>query len=193
MNKDNAAQFLPLVQALADGKILQYFSDGEWMDVDCNIGFDDEPEKYRVKPETIKYRLGLFKFDYKDTFTILAAENERASLNFETTDEFVKWISDWEEYEVTSDLEKPTSDIIVKKPLELEDIAIGDKVKVVRKVVQDDTDGMGKDMVWYDSWVEPMSDAIGETFVITDITESGVNLDWAHEEYNFPLKALEKV
>jgi hypothetical protein len=57
MNKDNAAQFLPLVQALAEGKTIQ-INDGtsdspKWVD----FGFDDilfgiNPEYYRVKPES---------------------------------------------------------------------------------------------------------------------------------------------
>lgn len=53
MNSSNAKQFLPLVQALADGKTLQYFIDGKWNDMNSNgvIGFDGPPERYRIKPE----------------------------------------------------------------------------------------------------------------------------------------------
>jgi len=51
MNKNNAAQFLPLVQALADGKILQYAPDGStWSDAK-SPAFINQPEKYRIKPE----------------------------------------------------------------------------------------------------------------------------------------------
>lgn len=54
MNKDNAAQFLPLVQKLAEGKAIQ-FNQGtadnpQWMDSE-DIFFAGNPEYYRVKPE----------------------------------------------------------------------------------------------------------------------------------------------
>lgn len=52
MTKDNAAAFLPLVQALADGKTLQFRHaiDG-WADMDHEaIGFFHEPDRYRIKP-----------------------------------------------------------------------------------------------------------------------------------------------
>lgn len=52
MNKENAHEFLPLVQALADGKIIQYNSYGEWYDIDeiefCRY---DDSSYYRIKPE----------------------------------------------------------------------------------------------------------------------------------------------
>ena len=53
MNKDNAKDFLPLVQALADGKIIQYEMQIGWIDIGItkSIYFNDAPEKYRGKPE----------------------------------------------------------------------------------------------------------------------------------------------
>jgi hypothetical protein len=54
MNKENALLYLPLIQALADGKIIQYKHkhDG-WMDLEDHviIGFHDKPQNYRIKPE----------------------------------------------------------------------------------------------------------------------------------------------
>ena len=51
MNKDNAKDFLPLVQALADGKTIQYSGgDGKWYDADPCY-FNLSPEQYRIKPE----------------------------------------------------------------------------------------------------------------------------------------------
>jgi hypothetical protein len=54
MNKENALLYLPLIQALADGKIIQHKHkrDG-WMDLEDHviIGFDDKPQNYRIKPE----------------------------------------------------------------------------------------------------------------------------------------------
>jgi len=54
MNKDEAVQFLPLVQALADGKTIQV-NDGtsnlpRWVDID-DPSFTYRPDLYRIKPE----------------------------------------------------------------------------------------------------------------------------------------------
>jgi len=51
MNKDNARDYLPLVQALAEGKTIQLFSDGDgWEDV-RSPSFDKPAKLYRIKPE----------------------------------------------------------------------------------------------------------------------------------------------
>ena len=54
MNKDNAAQYLPLVQAVADGKVIQHnprvMVNAEWIDLH-NPSFTEPPENYRIKPE----------------------------------------------------------------------------------------------------------------------------------------------
>lgn len=55
MNKDNAHLYLPLVQALADGKTIQYKSpyNDKWEDK-TSVQFDSSPDQYRIKPEPIK-------------------------------------------------------------------------------------------------------------------------------------------
>ena len=52
MTKETAAQYLPLVQALAEGKVIQYRSEfgGRWF-IDPNPSFTLKPEQYRVRPE----------------------------------------------------------------------------------------------------------------------------------------------
>ena len=53
MNKDNAKDYLPLVQALAEGRTIQYsvcYGLSEWHDVD-NPAFELAPDRYRIKPE----------------------------------------------------------------------------------------------------------------------------------------------
>jgi len=50
MNKDNAAQFLPLVQALAEGKVIQELSGNTWKDIEATA-FNRDPAFYRIKPE----------------------------------------------------------------------------------------------------------------------------------------------
>lgn len=60
MNQGNAKDYLPLVQALADGK-LQIIQGGSWADVGPNddIDFGGSPPSYRVKPTTFKcYKCG---------------------------------------------------------------------------------------------------------------------------------------
>ena len=51
MNKNNAKEFLPLIQALADGKTIQVFhpSRKEWENTE-NPEFSYLPDHYRIKP-----------------------------------------------------------------------------------------------------------------------------------------------
>lgn len=56
MNRKEAAELLPIIKAFCEGKQIQFLFD-EWKDVD-EIGireFLENPELYRIKPET-KYR-----------------------------------------------------------------------------------------------------------------------------------------
>jgi hypothetical protein len=51
MNKDNAKNYLPLVQALADGKIIQFLTlQGVYVD-SRNPDFSAPASDYRIKPE----------------------------------------------------------------------------------------------------------------------------------------------
>ena len=58
MNKDNAKEYLPLVQALADGKTIQFKSyiSSEWLDASTH-NFTEPAFMYRIKPETIELYL----------------------------------------------------------------------------------------------------------------------------------------
>jgi len=59
MNKSNAKDFLPLVQALADGRTVEvrrYSSGPEWVKQEDYI-FNRDPEDYRVKPEPREFFL----------------------------------------------------------------------------------------------------------------------------------------
>jgi hypothetical protein len=52
MNKDNAKDYLPLVQALADGKEIQVKSMAkEWITCTQDFYFNATPDNYRIKPE----------------------------------------------------------------------------------------------------------------------------------------------
>lgn len=51
ITKDNAAQYIPLLQAVAEGKTLQAKSGaGNWVTLK-GLYLLDEPDAYRVKPE----------------------------------------------------------------------------------------------------------------------------------------------
>ena len=59
MNKHTAAQYLPLVAALAEGRTLQANrgnrSDPHWVSLDENDGevrFSCEPDLYRIEPDS---------------------------------------------------------------------------------------------------------------------------------------------
>lgn len=56
MNKDNAHLFLPLVQALADGKEIQQSSGDKWKS-HKSYSFGFNPEYYRIKPEPVEVKL----------------------------------------------------------------------------------------------------------------------------------------
>jgi hypothetical protein len=57
MTKENAHLYLPLVQAIAEGKIIEYSSGSIWSEVK-DPNFIDPPEYYRIKPEPIMVPLG---------------------------------------------------------------------------------------------------------------------------------------
>ena len=54
MTREQAKELLPIIQALAEGKNIQFLSDGEWHDIN-QADFTCYPDKYRIKPEP-KYR-----------------------------------------------------------------------------------------------------------------------------------------
>ena len=61
MNREQAKKLLPIIQAFAEGKIIQSRRiNGMWIDLEMKTALNiirliDEPQKYRIKPEP-KYR-----------------------------------------------------------------------------------------------------------------------------------------
>lgn len=53
MNRQQAKELLPIIQAFAEGKIVQTIDkNGEWVDSSCiNFEFNSSPNLYRIKPE----------------------------------------------------------------------------------------------------------------------------------------------
>lgn len=53
MNSTNAKDYLPLVQALAEGKVIQQIDRATcaWADCEGEVKFFYSPDSYRIKPE----------------------------------------------------------------------------------------------------------------------------------------------
>lgn len=54
MNRQQAKDLLPIIQAFAEGKTIEYYSNDNWIE-DKNFNFIDKAQNYRIKPEP-KYR-----------------------------------------------------------------------------------------------------------------------------------------
>ena len=54
MTREEVKEMLPIMQAYADGKTIQFLDGGKWADV-YETDFYQSPDKYRIKPEP-KYR-----------------------------------------------------------------------------------------------------------------------------------------
>lgn len=59
MNRQQAKELLPIMQAFAEGKTIQYYIGADWIDVspDEAVDFSDNPSNYRIKPEPDKNQL----------------------------------------------------------------------------------------------------------------------------------------
>ena len=55
MTREEAKKLLPIIQAFAEGKTIQYEASDGWIDLDALYPHSDILSKYRIKPET-KYR-----------------------------------------------------------------------------------------------------------------------------------------
>lgn len=105
MNRDEAKQLWPIIQAYAEGKTIQWFNDvGEWKSLK-EAAFNLPPNRYRIKPETIKieHRRYLYKFhNYRICICTSRAEAE----DIVTNSNFIRWIDpDWitEEVEINNE------------------------------------------------------------------------------------------
>ena len=54
MTREEAKEILPIIQAYAEGRTIQFLDGGKWLDL-CESDFYESPERYRIKPEP-KYR-----------------------------------------------------------------------------------------------------------------------------------------
>ena len=54
MTREEAKELLPIMQAYAEGRTIQFLDGGKWFDL-YESDFYESPERYRIKPEP-KYR-----------------------------------------------------------------------------------------------------------------------------------------
>ena len=71
MNKEDAHLYLPLVQALVDGKTLQIEIDSEWEDIDCSA-FTRPPQDYRIKLEPRVWKVWIDQYGYMQSTNYLS-------------------------------------------------------------------------------------------------------------------------
>lgn len=90
MNASNAKDYLPLVQALAEGRAIQHQkTDGTWID-DVEFSFDWPAHRYRVKPEPKEYWLNRYasgwdsriRYESKDDAAANCCENNSVQVRF---------------------------------------------------------------------------------------------------------------
>lgn len=94
-------KYAELIKAWADGAEIQWkrLEPFGWIDCANNKPVWDNNAEYRIKPKTIKYRVGLFEFNGKDWTQVYSNEGaEIASEKHSVT--FKRWLTDWQEVEV---------------------------------------------------------------------------------------------
>lgn len=82
-----------IIEWARTGKKVQAYACEEWVDTDAPHWLPGR--KYRFKPETKRYRVAFMSGER--TSTVDNEEQERA---FEKLGNFVRWLTDWVEYEV---------------------------------------------------------------------------------------------
>lgn len=92
--KNKPRKHAELIKAWADGAEVQFrsLSDEEWMDI--HVPNWAEYVQYRVKPEMREFRVGLTTAGPK----VLHHKTHEA--RFKSSKHFVRWLTDWQEYEV---------------------------------------------------------------------------------------------
>ena len=88
-----------VIIAWAEGKDVQIWNsiNKRWVDLvlaDPNFRAD----KYRIKPITEKYRVALLLNDDNEPYTVSLNSQDYADIIEQRTD-FVRWLTDWIEYE----------------------------------------------------------------------------------------------
>lgn len=87
-----------LIKAWADGAEIQVLYSGTyWKDI--FYPYWHEKVEYRIKPKTIKYRVGIVVHLNGEPSPMIATTHS-AETYYEKLQHFVKWLGDWQEVEV---------------------------------------------------------------------------------------------
>ena len=86
--------------AWAEGKDIQVWDEDtkRWHDIVGKFPLFNEDRGYRIKPPANKYRAALFKY-HNIGAAVSVANNEEDGEFFELSPRFVRWLTDWVEYE----------------------------------------------------------------------------------------------
>lgn len=86
-----------VIKAWADGNTVQVLVDNEWGDVvSPSWSYDNQ---YRIKPEMAKYRVAAMRSAAGKTYTS-SVDHEHMVKSVENSAAFVRWLSNWIEFEV---------------------------------------------------------------------------------------------
>ena len=99
MNMGQRHKHADVIIAWAEGKAVQVWDEGEkrWFDVTASFPRFNETWKYRIKPPAKKYRVALLKND-NESYS-LSANNQAHADTIEFRKDFIRWLTDWVEYE----------------------------------------------------------------------------------------------
>ena len=88
-----------VIIAWAEGKDVQFWDEGAkcWCDVTVSAQAFTW-DKYRIKPPAKKYRVALFRRNNYESL-VAACNSPAAAENYEFLPDFVRWLTDWIEYE----------------------------------------------------------------------------------------------
>ena len=88
-----------VIIAWAEGKDVQVRDEGtkRWYDVVPGNPIFSEDREYSIKPPSKKYRVALLKDDSESY--ALAANNQAYADIIEFREDFVRWLTDWVDYE----------------------------------------------------------------------------------------------
>lgn len=101
LNVSTYDHMINILTAIKEGQEVQYRDEdmGEWTLHDINELPRFVNYEYRIKPASNKYRVGLF-MTKNGYHTLTVSSDGTADLREHNDPTFVKWLTDWVEYEV---------------------------------------------------------------------------------------------
>ena len=89
-----------VIIAWAEGKDVQVwdYTTNKWGDIPGTPAWCEE-WKYRIKPPAKKYRMALFHRHIISESLVVACNTSRVAEKYESLPDFVRWLTDWIEYE----------------------------------------------------------------------------------------------